>query len=720
MVYNEGYLIDHSAIRAIAMTEGREPMEPLTIHQSVCPFDCPDTCSLNVYKDGDEIVKVTGNPDHPVTKGTICHKVRILKDRVYHPDRLMRPLRRIGKKGTFDFEPISWDAAFQEITQRFQSIIQHDGPEAILPYSFYGNMGLLNADGMDRRFFHRLGASQLDRTICNSAGAEGFRYTMGVNAGIDPEDTVASNLIIVWGANLVSTNMHQAIYADAARKRGATIVHIDVHQNRTAKWADWFIPIVPGTDAALALGLMHVIIAENLVNQAFVQNYTHGYPQLVEHVQKYTPAYVSQITKVPANDIIRLARLYGSTSPSFIRIGNGLQHHDNGGMIVRTIASLPALTGQWGIKGGGALKGNGWYAGFNTTGLQRPELFPSAPPRVINMNRLGDALLSAAPPIKALFVYNSNPALVAPDQNKVREGLLRDDLFVVVHDLFLTDTCRFADIVLPATSHFENRDLYKSYWHLYIQLHEPVIEPQGECKSNFTLFKELAKKMGFNEPDFQCSEEDMIQEALTTTSPYLAGITYEKLKETGWSKLDLSQQPLFPNHMPTPSGKVEFYSEALEKLGLAALPDYTPLKEPDTYPLQLVSGPNHHFLNSTFANIASLKHAEQEPRLFMHIDDARQRNITEGDRVQIWNDRGTCYLSARVGTDVLAGVVVSQGLWWEDEAAGYQSINALTSQRLSDLGQGATFFSTRVEVLKVPIKASSFNGHPPSPQSTTL
>lgn len=680
--------------------QGREKMVEGTTQLSVCPFDCPDTCSLTVYKEGDKIVKVAGNAEHPVTKGAICHKARLLPQRVYHAERLMHPLRRRGEKGTLDFEPISWDTAFEEIVARLKDIINTDGPEAILPYSFYGNMGVLNAEGMDRRFFHRLGASRLDRTICNSAGSEGFRYTMGANAGIDPEDTVQAKLMIIWGANIISTNMHQAMYASEAKKRGATIVHIDVHRNRTARWADWFIPILPGTDAALALGIMHVVMKENLVDHEFIDQYTYGYSELEEHVQQYSPHYVSKITGVPSDDIIALARLYGTSTPSFIRIGNGLQHHDNGGMIVRTIACLPALTGQWGIKGGGALKGNSWYAGLNTDALTRPDLHPNSRVRTINMNQLGDALLSAKPPIRALVVYNSNPAVVSPDQNKVRQGLKRDDLFTVVHDLFLTDTCRFADLVLPATSHFENLDLYKSYWHLYLQLHKPVIEPLGECKSNFTLFKELADRMGFDDACFRCTEEDMIREALDTDSPYLAGVTYEALQERGWIKLDLHSHPLFPTHIPTPSGYVEFYSESLKQQELPPLPDHTTLREANTYPLQLVSGPNHHFLNSTFGNIEALKDAEREPGLHMHVDDAKPRHVTSGDWVTVWNDRGHCSLMVWVGTAVLPGVVVSQGLWWDGSDRRDTAINALTPQRLSDLGRGATFFSTRVDVKK--------------------
>ncbi len=671
-------------------------------YRSVCPFDCPDTCSLSVFKEGGRIIRVTGNSDHPVTKGAICQKVRHLEARTYHPERLMRPMRRRGPKGRLDFEPISWDEAYAEIADKVSAILATYGGEAILPYSFYGNMGVLNSEGMDRRFFHRLGASHLDRTICNAAGSEGFRYTMGVNAGIDPEATVNAKLWVVWGANLVSTNMHQVLYANQARVEGATIVHIDVHENRTAHWADWFIPIQPGTDAALALGMMHVMIAEDLVDHAFIDQYTYGYAALVEHVEAYPPERVAHITGVPASDIIRLARLYGATSPSFIRIGNGLQHHDNGGMIVRTLACLPALTGQWAIAGGGALKGNGAYAALNMDAVQRPDLHPNPGARTINMNQLGDALLQAVPPIKALFVYNSNPALVAPDQNRVRQGLLRDDLLTVVHDLFLTDTCQFADLVLPATSHFENLDLYKSYWHLYLQLHEPVIPPMGECKANFTLFKELAHYMGFTDPCFQDTEEEMIRQALDTPSPYLQGITYEALRAHGWMKLNVPACPLISEPMATPSGKIEFYSERLERLGLSPLPDHSPLANTTPYPLHLISGPNHHFLNSTFGNVARMQQAEREPVVRMHEKDALARKLRDGELVTLFNDQGACTLRVRIGYEVLPGVVVTQGLWWGNGGAGasYHPINALTSQRLSDMGDGATFFSTWVEVKK--------------------
>jgi anaerobic selenocysteine-containing dehydrogenase len=684
--------------------EEREPSMQATeskIVRSVCPFDCPDTCSLNVTMENNVIVSIDGNPDHPVTQGAICNKVRNLNERVYHPDRLHFPMRRIGPKGTLEFERISWDEAYDEIINRLKTAIEEKGAETILPYSFYGNMGILNAEGMDRRFFHRLGASQLERTICNAAGSAGYRYTMGAAAGVDPEDTVHSKFVLVWGCNIVSTNMHQVMYLNEARKRGAKIVHIDVHRNRTSKWADQFIPILPSTDTALALGMMHVLIKEKLTNDEFITRYAKGYEELVAQAELYPPEKVAQITGIPAEDIVALAREYGNASPSFIRIGNGLQHHDNGGMAVRAITCLPALTGQWGILGGGALKGNGYYSAVNSFKLERPDLLPDRNVRSVNMNRLGEALLTSDPAVDFLFVYNSNPAVVAPDQNRVRQGLMRDDLFTVVHDLFLTDTCQYADLVLPATSHFENRDLFASYWHLYLQLHEPIIEPIGECKSNFTLFKELGLRMGFEPEVFDITEEQMIRQALDRNTPYLNGLTYEELERDGWAKMKLDSPSMFPDRIPTPSGKIELYSEAMLRAGLPPVPEYIPILEPEELPFLLVTGPNHSFINSTFGNQDRLKRLEKQPTVDMHAEDAAARGLQHGDRVRVWNDRGECLITLKVANNVLPGVLVCQGLWWENGNDGVQSVNALTSQRLSDMGGGATFFSTRVDIERV-------------------
>ena len=478
------------------------------IFSSVCSLDCPDQCGLLLHKKDGKIVKVEGDPNHPVTKGNICNKVRNMTERIYDEKRLKYPLKRIGAKGEGTFERISWEEAIHTITSQWKELIQNHGPESILPYSFYGNMGNLTAEGMDRRFFHRLGASRLDRTICTTAAGVGYKYTMGSSLGIDPEDTIQSKLMIFWGINAVSTNMHQTTLAQKARKdNGAKIIVIDVHRNQTAKFADWFIPILPGTDSALALGIMHILFAEKMVDTSFLEEYTVGHEELREHVVQYDPNTVSEITGVPVEDIYKLARMYGNTSPSYIRIGNGPQHHDNGGMFVRTISCLPALTGQWLLKGGGAIKGNSGYLEYNSERLQRPDLLKDKDTRVINMNLLGETLLSLEQPIRSLYVYSCNPAVVAPNGNKVRKGLEREDLFTVVHDLFLTETAKYADIVLPATSAFENTDFYTSYWHHYIQIQQPVIEKYGESKSNVDVFRLLAEAMGFDEPTFKSQKQ---------------------------------------------------------------------------------------------------------------------------------------------------------------------------------------------------------------------
>lgn len=669
------------------------------IFPSVCSLDCPDQCGLLITKKDGKIVKIEGDPNHPVTKGNICNKVRNMPARINDQNRLQYPLKRIGAKGEGRFARISWEEAIKTITDQWKKLIETDGPESILPYSFYGNMGNLTAEGMDRRFFHRLGSSQLDRTICSIAGGIGYKYTMGAAVGTDPEDTIHSKLIIFWGINAASTNMHQVAFAQKARKNGAKIVVIDVHKNQTGRFADWFIPILPGTDSALALGMMHILFAENLVDPSFLQQYTVGYEELKEHVKQYDPQTVSSITGVPVADIYKLARMYGEISPSFIRIGNGPQHHDNGGMYVRTISCLPALTGQWLLKGGGAIKSNSDYLAYNERSLQRPDLLKNKDTRVINMNLLGEALLDIQPPIKSLYIYSSNPAVVAPNGNKVRQGLEREDLFTVVHDLFLTQTAKYADIVLPATSSFENTDFYASYWHHYMQIQQPVIKPFGESKSNVEVFRLLAEAMGFNEPAFQETEEEMIAAALDyPNNPSLEGITLEALKEKQYVRANI--KPLFVRKLKTPSGKIELYSKKMEEAGYPPLPTYMPLVHDGDYPFHFIAAPNHNFLNSTFAINEKHQSLEKEPRLYMNHQDAAKREILDGEMVKVWNERGECLLKAAVGDAVLPGVVVTQGLW-EDPNGTKQLVNSLTPDRLADMGGGATFFSGRVEVEKI-------------------
>ncbi|PEZ82409.1 molybdopterin oxidoreductase family protein [Bacillus sp. AFS017274] len=673
--------------------------QPDGVFPSVCSLDCPDQCGLLLHKKDGKIIKVQGDPDHPVTKGNICNKVRNMTARLYDPNRLKQPLKRIGPKGEGNFAPISWEEAIDTITSKWKDLIEMHGSESILPYSFYGNMGNLSAEGMDRRFFHKLGASMLERSICNAAGSVGYSYTMGGSFGIDPEETIHTKLFIMWGINAVSTNMHQVTLAQQARKNGAKVVVIDVHKNQTGKWADWFIPILPGTDSALALGLMHILYAENLVDQPFLDEYTVGAAELREHVRQYDPATVSVITGVPIDDLYELARMYGTTSPSFVRIGNGLQHHYNGGMAVRTIACLPALTGQWMTEGGGAIKGNSGYLTFNTNALRRPDLLHNKATRTINMNQIGQALLEKENPIRSMFVYGSNPALVAPNANKVQEGLMREDLFTVVHDLFLTETAMFADLVLPATSSYETEDFYNSYWHNYVQIQKPVVEKFGESKSNVELFKLLAAGMGFEEQAFRDSEEDMIRQALDfPDNPHLEGITYDSLSRNQFVKAKM--QPMFPGKLPTPSGKIELYSERMKQDGYEPLPTYTPIIKDSDLPFLFIPAPNHNFLNSTFSNNAKHISMEKEPKLHMNAADAKTMGISSGDMVKIWNDRGECLLTAAPGENVLPGVLVSQGLW-QNTPETKQHINSLTPDRLADMGNGAVFFSGRVDLERV-------------------
>ncbi|UVI31572.1 molybdopterin oxidoreductase family protein [Paenibacillus spongiae] len=672
--------------------------QPSGVFPSVCSLDCPDQCGLLIHKEAGKITKIEGDPNHPVTEGAICNKVRNMTERIYDPKRLRYPMKRTGKKGEGEFARISWEEAIGTIASRWKTLIASEGAEAILPYSFYGNMGIIGTEGMGRRFFNRLGASRLQYTICEAAGSEGYGYTMGGSFGTDPEDTVNAKLIIMWGINAVSTNMHQVMLAEKARKNGAQIIVIDVHKNQTGRWADWFIPLKPGTDSALALGMMHILFAEQLVDEEFLREYTVGHEELRQHVRQYDPAVVSAITGVPQDDLYRLARLYGQTSPSFIRIGNGLQHHDNGGMNVRTISCLPALTGQWLKRGGGAIKGNGGYLSHNSAALERPDLLKKKTRR-FNMNLLGQTLMDTEPPVRSLYVYNSNPAIVAPHANKVRQGLEREDLFTVVHDLFLTETAKYADIVLPATSSFENTDLYHSYWHHYLQIQQPVVEPYEESRSNTDVFRMLAEAMGFAEQPLQDTDEEMIRQALDNPSnPSLEGITYELLAERQYAKG--RTKPLLPGKLRTPSGKIELYSAIMERRGYPPLPTYTPLAEDGDLPFLFIPAPNHNFLNSTFALNEKHIRLEKTPRLHMNAADAAERGIASGDTVRISNGRGECELTAAVGEDVLPGVVVSQGLW-ADVPGGKRTVNALTPDRIADMGGGAVFFSGRVQVERI-------------------
>lgn len=677
-----------------------------------------------VTLDGDRAVAVRGNPDHPFTQGFLCHKVSRYTERVYHRDRILFPMKRVGPKGPGQFVRISWDEALDEIASRWRAIIAGPhGPQSILPYSYCGTMGKIQSEGLDRRFFHRLGASLLDRTICATAGGAGYTMTIGSKQGTDPEAISESRYIINWGSNTSVTNMHLWVRMVEARKRhGAKIVTIDPYRSLTAAKSDWHLAPKPGTDAALALGLMHVIFRNGLADESYLRDFCLGGDELRARVlADFAPARVAQITGLTANEIEQLAREYASTSPSVIRINYGMQRHRGGGMAVRTIACLPAVIGAWRHAAGGILLSTSGSFPFNLAAVQRPDLIPPGT-RTINMTQLAEALHGEllGPPVEALYVYNSNPAAIAPDQQRVLTGLRRDDLFTVVHEQFPTDTTDYADIVLPATTQLEHFDLHGSYGHHYVQLNVPAIAPLGEARCNTDVFRALASRLGFEPELFDVSDEQLARELLWESSPSnqrpaaLRDITLERLKTVGAIKLSsgiahAAATPVMPfahGGFPTPSGKCELRCERLATLGLDPLPTYIPPAEsPESapelakrFPLQLLSPPSPHFLNSTFVEVDSLRKAAVEPQLEISQPDADARGIQHGDTVRIFNARGSFLAQALVGDSVRPGVVVTPSIWWNKHSPGGSNCNSTTPTRLTDLGGGATFFDNLVEV----------------------
>lgn len=681
----------------------------LKIVRAACPHDCPDTCAMLVtVKDG-RAIKIGGDPSHPVTQGFLCAKVSRYIERTYHQDRLQYPMRRIGPRGSGQWQRITWDEALDEIARRFKAISAEYGPQAILPYSYSGSLGLLMYGSMDRRFFHKLGASLLDRTICATAGMEGYKYTVGKSIGTDPEQFAHARLILLWGTNTLTSNPHLWPFVKRARANGARVIAIDPYRSRTAQQCDEHLAINVGTDAALALGMMHVILAEGLEDREYLRDYTLGEAELRARVAEYPPERVAEITGLPAERIISLAREYATTQPAAIRINYGLQRHAGGGMAVRTLAALPAIVGAWRHPAGGILLSTSGTFPLNYAALERPDLIPPGT-RTINMIELGQALTEVNdPPVKALFVYGSNPAVVAPDLHRVHQGLMRDDLFVVVHEQFPTDTVQYADIVLPATTQLEHADILKAYGQLYMAWNEPAIERVGEALPNTEVFRRLAARMGFDDPCFSDSDEDMARQVLESEHPWLAGITLEALKAHGWLRLNVPAEwaPFAEGGFPTPSGKCELFSASMDQAGLDPVPAFTPPAEsaivaPELaakYPLALLTPPAHHFLNSTFVNV--LKRYEGEPVLEINPVDATQRRIGHGDRVRVFNDRGSFQLPASLTDRVKPGLVVAPSIWWRALTPDNQGVNHTTSQARSDMGGGATFYDNLVEVERI-------------------
>jgi anaerobic selenocysteine-containing dehydrogenase len=712
-------------------------MTPFKVIHTVCSHDCPDSCAVLVSVNDDGCaVKVEGDASHPVTRGFLCGKVAKYLDRVYSPDRLQFPMRRkagvakgplVQGRETEAFERIDWDEALETIAARLGRIHDTYGPEAILPYSYAGTIGTLGYGSMDRRFFHRLGASQLDRTICATAGGDAFLTVYGKKLATDIEDFHRARLIIAWGANVHGNNVHLWPQIEEARRSGARLIVIDPYRTRTARVADWHIAIRPGTDTALALGMMQVIFAENLQNDTYIAEHTHGFEALKARAAAYLPERVAAITGIAAEDVVRLALEYATTTPAVIRMNYGVQRSQNGGTAARAIAMLPALTGAWLHRGGGMQLSTSGAFKFDSHALERPDLMKASPlgraARVVNMSQLGAALTTLGvardrdnPRVHALFVYNSNPAAIAPNQNAVLAGMKRPDLFTVVHEQFFTDTADYADILLPATSFLEHTDMQGAYGHYYVQLSEQAIAPVGESRSNVWLFGQLAQRMGFPEECFRDTPEQMIEQALRTAEdpahPQMQGITLEALRVHKRMRLKLGTAdegflPFSDGVFPTMSGKIELYSESLAAQGLDPLPAFVPGTEsrhserPDgrpAYPLEFLPRKADNYMNSTFANLPWHQRMEASTAgaLEMHTEDARARGITTGDRVEIRNGRGAMQLRAMVGDSVPPGVVAGRLSW--NKLSGGGNVNALTSEALTDIGRGATFYSTLVEV----------------------
>ena len=678
--------------------------------KAVCPLDCPDTCGMVVTVEGGKAVDLRGDPDHAFTRGFLCRKMARYLDRVYSPERILTPLRRVGPKGSGRFEPVGWDEALGLVADRFAAVARSaDGPQAILPYSYYGTMGKLQASSLDRRFFHRLGASKLDRTICASAGSLGYEYTVGEGRhGADPLAAAGCELVVNWGSNTADTNSHLWSLMVKARQKGATLVAVDPYRSPTARRSDWHVQPRPGTDAALALGLMHVIWRDGLQDDDYLARAAVGADRLRRRaLDEYPPERVAAVTGVDSETVEALARRYATTHPSLIRLNYGLQRHHGGGMAVRTIACLPAVVGAWKHPGGGTLLSTSGAYDFNNDRLTRPDLSPPGT-RTVNMNRLAEALAGElpGPPVRALYVYNCNPAAVAPDQARVVDGLRRDDLFTVVHEQFPTDTVDYADVVLPATTQLEHVDVHGSYGHHFVMLNPPAIAPRGEARSNNDVFRALAARLGF-EPELFPDDETLIREALDG-GPSLRGVTLERLRDEGSVRLDLPETflPYADGHFATPSGKCELYSERMRADGFDPLPTYTPpLEDPRTrpdlaarYPIQLLSPPRPQFLNSTFANQEHHRRAAGDPTVELAGDDARSRGIADGDWVEVFNGRGRFLARASVSGAVRPGVAVATGLYWSKLSPGRANANNTTSSALTDMGGGATFFDNLVEV----------------------
>ncbi len=677
---------------------------PRTV-QAACPHDCPDTCAMRVTVQGDKVIRLQGDPDHPTTNGALCTKVSRYAERTEHAERVLRPLKRVGPKGRGEFVEVSWDEALGDIAARLGEIAAR-APEAILPYSYAGTMGMVQGEGMAARFFNRLGASRLDRTICSSAGGDALAATYGAKVGMHVEHFAESKLIVIWGSNSIASNLHFWPIALAAKRAGATLVCIDPRRTETAEKCHHHLALTPGSDGALALALMHELIVNDWLDHAYIECHVDGWAGLRERALAWTPERAAAECGLAPAQIRDLARLYGTTRPAAIRLNYGMQRVRGGGNATRLIALLPCLTGAWRHRAGGLLlSSGGWFAAFRNQKLGHPELLAGRMPRIVNMSTIGDDLLretgetmpdgrAFGPKIEALVVYNSNPVAVAPDSKQVVAGFCRDDLFTVVLEHFLTDTADHADYVLPATTQLEHWDVHASYGHTTLVINEPALTPRGESRSNAAIFRALARRMGFDEPCFADDDLALARQAVADSVPF------EQLRSTGWFQLPLPEAPFADGGFPTANGRVQCDVPGI------GLPDYLPPYEsvrsaPELarrFPLAMISPPARNFLNSTFVNVKSLRAIEQEPVLEMTASDAAARGIADGDTVRVFNDRGEYRCVARVNERARAGVVHGLGVWWRKYGLDGTNVNELTHQRLTDLGRAPSFYDCLVEV----------------------
>jgi anaerobic selenocysteine-containing dehydrogenase len=694
---------------------------PSTQRRSVvgtCHHDCPDSCGWVVTVEdnpedasiGATAVRLRGNPDHPYSRGELCPKVNRFLDRVYSPDRILRPLVRRGAKGDGNLEPVSWDEAVALVAERLGEIVRRHGGEAVLPWWSAGTQGLIQQSSLDRRFFAKLGASRLTGSLCGAVAGAGTASTNGSGRAADPTDVRFARLVLLWGTNTRLTNRHLWPFVEEARANGATVVVIDPIRTMTAESADWFVQPLPGTDVALMLGLMHVLVRDDLIDHDYVERHTVGFERLADLVREWSPARVAQVCGLGVDEVERLGRAYGTTTPAFIRTLIGAEHQEHGAMFFRALACLPALTGAWRHRGGGLARSVGAWAETNVDESVFDDV-PFVPPtarRAINMNHLGRALTDPAmePRVMALFVWNGNPLVSVPNAELTRRGLAREDLFTVVSEQFVTDTARYADVILPAATQIEQTDVVPSWGHLYLGWNEAAIPPLGEAAPNTELWRRLARAMGFTEPELFEDDESLLRSALHD-------VDLESLRQRGFARLSLPEdlRPYAEGGFATASGRAELYSDTLAAQGHDPLPGFSPPTEgiggeegvTERFPLVLMTPKNHtRFLNTSYSHLP--KHGPPEGGPFAELDptDAAARGIADGDAVRVWNDRGSLTLTARVGTRLRPGVVAVPFGWWSQEHGEHGTANSLTNDMLTDWGGGVAYGSTRVDVERLP------------------